>query len=359
MALVTNIDQISRTKTALDGTESFFGRDGSGDFKSSALVDNANLTANGYHNYIIDGDFYLWSLGGTPVSSGGYYPDMWYYNANTATGTVERKYHDSITADKRYFSFDITANPNGFVGVDQRLHDAGLVAGKDISGFVRAKSSSGVSEFYMSPNANRIAGSSAINSDFVTIPNDDTWRWYRFDVTVPDITGLTISAGNHTELRFRNRVKETFTLDIDKIRVIDTPENYPSTGIPEWIKGDESVSETIMRAQAYYYPDFGAEAGLYTPFAFGKGIDASNCWVSIPVNVKMVQNPTITITNQVAVVRASTGAVTVPGSVTITSESRNERYLEMNWTDSSTTFVANEIFVFMVGSAFINLDARY
>jgi hypothetical protein len=256
-------------------------------------ADLGNNTPDGFRNYIIDGDFNQWNEN-TSFSATGYTADMWTYSSRGTTSTVSREINIDSDVENYFMKIDVTASSAANVQIEQKLKDVSLLAGKNISVFMRLKSDTGLTNFLVS--INRYDGSSGnfTNSTIGAIPSDDTWAWYRADVTVPDTSGLTITSGNYTSVILRNSTNELFTLDIDKVRVIETPENLQDDEIPEWVKKDQDNGIEQMKVRQYYYRSNNSLTGN------------NNLWMFTAVNVAfafggrdfpqpMITSPTITL----------------------------------------------------------------
>jgi hypothetical protein len=352
--MAKRISEITTTKTELDGTENIFGYDSSAlvNFKSTGPTKQREYTANAVPNKLVDGDFRYWS-NGTSFSTQVYTADMWYFRPRTTTSTVTRQDNIDPDVDSYFLRIHVTANAAQYVQIETRLKDVSLLAGKNVSVFIRAKSDSGVSNVRLYIDR---------NNDIGSIPSDDTWRWYRADMVVPDVSGLTITAGNYTRVLIQNSTSELFKWDIDKVRVIETPTGLKAGEIPEWIKGDENARKVEQEKSKYYSYLTG---DFLPPLIFGRAYNAANNIMFIPTGVQMVKAPIVTAsfaTNHIANITTGTGIATSGGQTwTLSTVQKNGVSVVMS--DAATTYTVNNTHWIFIRSfdqnRYVILDSRY
>ena len=252
----------------------------------------AEAQPNGYRNYIIDGDFSQWSNGAGPYTvDGTYNSDMWASSAGSPAGTATVTRQDNIDSDVEsyFYRLNVTVAGTG-IFIETRLKDVSLLAGKDVSIFLKIKSSTGLTTLRGLVSRFDGSGHNATASSSFAVPSDDTWTWYRIDMTIPDTSGLTITSGNFTRVALQNVTNETFILDIDKVRVIETPENLPDGEIPEYIKDDQNNEiEKLLVTQ--YYQIFGVTN--FTFIASGRTNSVNTGEFFLSVGSKFIQSPTL------------------------------------------------------------------
>jgi hypothetical protein len=354
------IDDLPEAASIAD-SDLIVGRDSSGDFQTTYNNSLAERDSTGYRNYIIDGDFNFWS-NGTSFSAVNYTADMWYWQEQAGgggVGTVSRQLNFDSTIENYFLRLEMTSAAAA-VFISQKLKDISLLAGKDTSMFIKAKSSTGVTSlaYQLIRYDGSIANSSITSNQ--TIPAQDTWSWYRFDLTIPDTSGLTITAGNYTEIRIRNNANETFTLDIDKVRVIETPENLQADEIPEWIKADENPLAVKPLVRQYYIKMVG-DATSFGTFALCRGSAASYTSSTSAIANQMVQTPTISQSNVNALSVTAGADIALGGGETITNEFSTNRFATFRFNDAvGSNFITNHGYhLEFDNTGYLEFDARY
>jgi hypothetical protein len=362
-----NISEITRTLTNFDGTERGTGYDvsGSSNFKMTGMFDTKEQSATGFKNYIIDGDFNHWN-NGTSFSQAdfteGYTSDMWYMRFRTTTATLTREINIDSDVESYFARIDVTANAAQYVQIEQRIKDISLLADKNISIFLKIKSNTGLTNLRVYVDRFDGTDQNLTFDDIGVIPSNDTWTWYRIDLVIPDLSGVgAISANNYTRLLIQNVSSELFRLDIDKVRVIETPSNLAAGEIPEWVKADEDPEYTKQLTHKYYNQIFGY---FLEPMAYGRGYSADACDFSIPINTEMVQTPTVTLnniaTNHYSNITTGTG-INLSGSETISNIGFSPGAVDFRLTDTGKFAVHDLYYLFVRDSTTrsIILDARY
>jgi hypothetical protein len=242
----------------------------------------------GFRNYIIDPDFAYWS-NGTSIGSTGYGPDVWAVDFQSATGTFSRQVHYDALVRSYFARFAIstaTANTN-FIN---KIDNVSTLANREVSVLMRLKSSTGVTTLQPQLLQVKGTGTPVSGGDILAIPSDDTWDWYRSDITVKALSG-TYTAGNHISLRIINATAEAYTLDIDKVVMIEKPVNVADDVVPEFIKTDQ-IELTNMRNVRSYFQVLGSDLGLL--IADGESTSANTGNFKINLADELIQLPTIT-----------------------------------------------------------------
>jgi hypothetical protein len=355
------IDDLTVTKDSLTGAEYVAGRDSSGDFKILVSDFLKYTTNNNYErNYLIDGDFNFWSNGDGPFTSNGFFADL--YNLDLGlggTGSVERK--DLIDANIEQSYFRISRTSAHTTLISQSINDITLVAGKDISFYIRIKSSTGVDA--LSFNVIRFNNGSALTTSTSTIeiPGDDTWTWYRLDHSVPTVT----PAGSNVFTTFQLNVsaQDGVIFDVSNIKIVDAPPDIPSSVIPEWVKRREEPEAVRKVINQYYTKIVGASSGPnFCPIAYGVGIDANNASFQIPNTQHIDKTPTITlggVTGAQGLWNMGTGGATsLSGAASISNTYVTSKFITFQITDTGK-FAANNCYVFGTDStASIEISLR-
>jgi hypothetical protein len=195
---------------------------------------------------IIDGDFNVNSTGSTSQSADGYDVfDMWRFVLQGGTGSLSQQSHAG-TNSKPYFARINMNTSTAFGRIEQRLK-GNRWSGKTLSAFLRLKyvtnEPTSISCSIVD-NAGTPKGQGSVSS-FTT-----DWAWYRIDFTVSSFT-----TANFSYFELINNNTETWDLDIDKIRLIET-NNLPTGVIPEWIKEDEDLETSRSLSLQYYQQSY-------------------------------------------------------------------------------------------------------
>jgi hypothetical protein len=209
------------------------------DLQTQITSNTSNVTSlkneqpNAPYNMIIDGDFNKWRIA-TTISADGYSADMWYFDLGAATGSFFRNSHATSNSKPVYATMQITGSGSA-TSIYQTL-DGNKFSGKTISVFLELKDSgapTGLSIDILSTGVEGLIVSSSAITGFT-----GDWKWFRKDIVVP-----TYDAD--TEFKIINDAIETYQVSINKVRVIEKPDNLPDDTIPEWIKQDEDPLKTI------------------------------------------------------------------------------------------------------------------
>ena len=308
----------------------------------------AEEAPTGFKNLVIDGDFNHWN-GGTSISADGYgATDMWGLDLSGATGSLSQQASSPSTTSKPYFLRLASTVANADTNVYTRL-DGNVLSGKSLSIFIEAKytttAPTGLKVEILSDTTQR--GISGAVTGLTT-----GFTWVRKDVTV------TASTATYTAVRLIDEVSETFDIDINKIRVIETPDNLPADVIPEWVKQDEDALETLPLVQSYYQRITGNTPTMPTQ---GRGGSTEYIDQTVCTGVTMVQVPTVTLTSVNTIMNISGGAgIALSGSETIASERLNGNYVTFRLTDSGKFSTNGTYGVLLTNSSdYIEIDSRY
>lgn len=248
---VTSIGSADPVHTQISGVDKYIEKE---DFDSDTTDDiNSGIPTRQYQ---IDGDFNRWDEG-TSISATGYgAASIWSFDLSGATGTFSQQAHAS-TNSKPYFARINTTVANNNTAIIQRL-EGNVFSGKSLSFFIKAKGT-GVTSIDCavidSGSASQASGTiiSSITTDFA---------WYRLDLVVP-----SFSTTNWSGYTIKNTNTETFTLDIDKIRIVETG-SLPTGVIPDWIKEDEDQEDQSSKVLQYYERQISRVQ--FTAFASGR-----------------------------------------------------------------------------------------
>jgi hypothetical protein len=213
----------------------------SGVNKQLSLEQLTNAVAPKREMIHIDGDLTFW-IEGTSISAEGFGAlTMWALVLSGATATLSRQ-DTAANTSKPYFARIVCTAADDFCGIVQTL-EGNFVSNKTIAVFIEAKYTTNAPtsmRFDVANTALSISYGNDTASGFTT-----NFEWYRFDITV--------TANDQIDLSYalRNPNNETWDLDINKIRIIET--NDLSTGIvPDWIKEDEDSIKMRNKADWYF-----------------------------------------------------------------------------------------------------------
>jgi hypothetical protein len=359
-----NINQIIRTKTALESGDLLVGRDDTGDFKTSSLSVGTEFLANSYRNYVIDGDFNHWNNGtnfSIPIP-GDYGPDMW--ELGPTAGTITRE--DNIDSDvENYFlRFDASGEIDlGESYLQQTLKDITLLRNKSVSCFARMRSTTGVTDIeFKVTQVDGTAFHIYTSSTLIDIEaSPSTWAWYRWDLEVEFPQTYNSILNNVTIITLNKKTaQDDWIWDIDKVRVIETPEALPPGIIPEWVKQDEDREATQRIVKQYYIKQAGGTATGAAPVAWGSGISTTEIIMTIPIENEMVQDPTVTLSASYVLIDATTGVTLTLSSATISNVVTTQKNVMFKITNGAATVVNNRAYYCIPTSArTLEIDARY
>ena len=315
------------------------------------LQDNIDWTVDqrsqGYTNLLIDGDFNHNQAGFTSAtpSSDQYTIDMYKTLVSGGTNTTFSIESHASTVSKPYF-FRIDCNTaEDNVGIKQTIK-GNIFSGKNISCFMELKYTTD------KPSDLQFVIDGQVSSfDISGITTD--WQWFRVDMTK-----TTYSTATSTVI-WRNSEDETFDLDINKIRIIVTPENLTSGTIPDYVKEDEIAEVTKLQVQAYILriTNNGTGTMPLTGGRDGSSTNLINIKVSTPVT--MINDPTIT-TNLSSTLNITAGStVVLSGSESYTLGKACEGCVWFILTDTGK-FIANNYYALLLATTqYIQFDARY
>jgi hypothetical protein len=251
--------------------------------------------------------------------------------------------------------------------IAQRLFDASLIAGKKVSCFIRLRS---VNEIQLELKIGKYDGTGYIHwqtatfaeqDGTTTIEDDNVWRWYRADIDVTSIEGVTFSADNYTEIRIGNSTS-IFTIEIDKVRLIKTPVNLPDNSIPDWVKTEQNYDVEEMRVKQYFQVIYGSSI---TPSFIAHGIARSTTAVDFTVNIEngMIRTPhTVSLggtgTRYVTIISNGTSpALTSPTTSNIAD---TDKAVMFKLTNAAAIFTANQgIYLLGLSTNNIIINSRF
>lgn len=305
----------------------------------------------GFKNLIIDGDFNHNQSGVTSQSQadGEVYKtlDVWQPYWGSALGTFSIESHPSTNSKPNYLRYSITSGTS-FLRIKEFLKGNSF-SNKTLSVFMRCKYQTSAPTglvAYIKDSAGTTFGSSSIITGIT-----DSWGWVRRDITV------TAFSSSYQEFRLMNTPNETWDLDIDKIRVIETPANLPADVIPEWIKQDEDPLETLPLVQSYYYMNASTQDSAIA-LAVNKNVTTATSYIPLPFT--MVQMPSLDIsaitdfTYKEGVVIANTTNVVLAGQTTL-----NTGAIIITVAGGLTGGNAGFLKTLATGTPHIAFDARY
>jgi len=247
-------------------------------------------------NLIIDGDFNHNQMGGTGRTSNGYVIDTWYQSilsGTTVSSAVAKEIDSNI--DKNKITLTLTSSQFSF---QNRLKGCHLHTGKNLSFFVKISSTGGLSDLGANFGQNFGSGGSATvqtTSALQNISASTTEEWFRFDLTVPSISGKTIGIDNFSQIYMASRTTQSSDIAFHKIRVIETPANLPSGVIPDWIKEEEDPLETKLKVLSYYWqPIQGSNTKIICNLAVNAGTQAIGALI---YPTPMVNDPSLLVSD--------------------------------------------------------------
>jgi hypothetical protein len=353
------IDGIKSSLTNPNDADIIAGEESTGaDFQITAGNAFREKASTGYDNYLLDGDLTFWDYGtnfNTPAYTG-YGPNMWYLDfAGTSSAFTRNNLYDSNIAKYYANFFKQSTGLGGSFG--QKIKDATILSGKNVSAFILLRSASGVEDFRFQIIMDKNGTTQTTTSTGQEIPNDNTWRWYRFDIANPTITG-TINADNFTHLLFYNDHNQQYFLDIQKARVIETPIDLPDGAIPEWIKEDEDPLIVKPKVKQYAFRMLG-DSTTYGSFMFGRGNSGSQMSVMVPTSNTMVKVPTLTETGNRAV-NVTAGTLFSWVGPTFSNTWLSQRMVSARYATSGSLVVNNGYFLYFTTTGeYLDVDSRY
>lgn len=190
--------------------------------------------------YQIDGDGNGNQTESTSQSTSGYKVlDMWYFSQSGAD-SLSLVAHSTSNSKPNFIRINgVSSNAN--TGIWQRIH-GNILSNKNLSSFFRMKYSTNIPSSLQI----RLVGESSGVREIITTPTlTNNWVWFRVDIPSTALTG------SYNTFEIRNPNAETWDLDIDKIRIIETG-NLEDGIIPEWVKQDEDREEMKLKILSYY-----------------------------------------------------------------------------------------------------------
>lgn len=315
--------------------------------------------------YHIDGDFQINQSGNSSVTAAsGYVTDLW---AVVETGggsfTVNTTPEYDSDLPKNKIEFDLTST-NFYLR--QRVFINDMLSEKTISYFCLISSTSGIADVETGVQLNYNGSTSALNlSSQFDIPASTSKIWYRFDVTVPSISGATINSNSHVVLQIRSNTNQTKDITFHKIRVIETGNLPGSEGaegdtgvvIPDWVKENENYHDALNAVLPYFERlGYGSEqnASLATGMAEGAG----NGRFTLHYTEKIIL-PTITGSSYSNIEIRYTGGTIAIASFSLAYITKTSALLALN-TSGGVGLTAGQALILWTSAAggYIDIDSR-
>jgi hypothetical protein len=259
-------------------------------------------------NKLINADFSIWQRASvsTSTSSAGYFADRWRY---VLTGGASKGFTQSRNAftagtapvsgyeGKYFYRIGVSTAGTGYTdeALEQPIEDVRTFAGQTITISFWAKASS-VGTIAVTPRLIQnfgTGGSGSVTTSLTTQTVGNTWARYSATITVPAVTGLTISTSDDSALILGLKLPNntTYVLDVWGVQI-----ERGSVATSFTINGASAQAE-LASCQRYYYrlnSDATNTVSLMTAAYYNTTVAYGS--FKLPVSMKKV--PTVSFSGQ-------------------------------------------------------------